>query len=274
MDHFIGCVLKKRLIELAAIAFLLLIVTFVLWITDADRSVASLALGPQKLSPIGIKFWPAGAHFPWDFLYNWGPVPGFVMGGTALITLVAGFFVKKISTCRWSAVYVLIFLALGPGLLINVLLKDQVDRARPREVVDYGGDLQYTHFWQPGTADGGNSSFPSGHAAIAFFTIAPWFVLRDKNRKVAIGFLVFGMCLGTSVGIARILQGGHFVSDVVWAAGLIYLMGGVLTLVPGLGRRAGKDDISVQLREPVHGSGKVVLRCYDTDLSTFSDNTG
>lgn len=250
--YLMECVLKKRLIELAAIAGFLLLATFVLWIIDADRYISSLILGPNKISPIGIKFWPAGAQFPWSFLYTWGSVPAFVLAGTALIALVAGFFVRKIACCRKKAVFVLIFLALGPGLVVNVLLKDQLGRARPREVVEFGGSQQFTQFWQKGTA-GGNSSFPSGHAAIAFFTIAPWFVLRDEKRTIAAGFLVFGLCLGSLVGIARILQGGHFVSDVIWSAGLIYLIGGVLALVPGFGRVVGKDDESVHLEVPACG---------------------
>jgi len=228
------CVLKKRLIELAAVAGLLLLVTFVLWLTDADRYVASAVLGPEKISPLGTRFWPAGAQFPWNFLYNWGPVPGFVLAGIAVVALVLGVFIRKIAGCRRKAVFILLLLAIGPGLVVNVLLKDQLGRARPREVVEYGGSHQFTQFWQPGNS-GGNSSFPSGHAAIAFFMIAPWFVLRDEKKRIGAGFLVFGLTLGTLVGIARILQGGHFLTDVIWSAGLIYLIGGALALALGFG---------------------------------------
>ncbi len=241
-NHLPEYVLKKRLIELAAVAAVLFLVSAVLWLTDADRYIASAILGPEKISPLGTKFWPAGEHFPWDFLYHWGPIPAFVLAGIALLGLVLGFFVQQLACCRKKTIFILLFLALGPGLVVNVLLKDQLGRARPREVIEYGGSHQYSQFWQPGTA-GSNSSFPSGHAAIGFFMIAPWFVLRDEKRKVAVGFLVFGLGLGTMVGIARILQGGHFVTDVVWSAGLIYLVGGALALVLGFGRD-NTDELS------------------------------
>ncbi len=243
--------LKKRLIELAIVAGLLFCTSVVLWFTNGDNHISSAVLGPEKISPIGTKFWPAGSEFPWNILYDWAPVPAIMLVAAALILLVAGFFISRIATCRRKAVFVLLFLALGPGLVVNLLLKDQLGRPRPREVIEYGGSHQYTHFWQPGSASK-NSSFPSGHAAIAFFTMAPWFVLRDNRRALAVGFLVFGLSFGSLVGVARILQGGHFASDVVWAGGLIYLIGGGLALVMGFGRDQGED------RQREHGSGESV----------------
>jgi membrane-associated PAP2 superfamily phosphatase len=227
--------LKKRLIELAVVATLLLLASMVIWLVDADRILASAVLGPEKINPIGNKFWPAGSANPWAFLYHWGPVPSFVLAGAALVALAAGFFVRRLAGCRKKAVFLLLFMALGPGLVINVLLKDQLGRPRPREVVEYGGTHAYIPFWEFGDA-GSNSSFPSGHAAIAFFMIAPWFVLRDEKPLLARAFLAFGLGWGIMVSIARILQGGHFLSDVVWSAGLVYLIGGALALALGFYR--------------------------------------
>ncbi len=223
---------------------MLLAVSVVVWLVDADRYIASAVLGGETTAHLGVKFWPAGAHFPWDFLYHWGPIPSFVLAAMALLALISGFFVPRIACCRRKAVFILLFIALGPGLVINVLLKDQLGRARPREVIEFGGKYQFTQIWEHGQA-GTNSSFPSGHASIAFFMIAPWFVLRDEKQKAAVGFLVFGLSLGTLVGIARILQGGHFFSDVVWSAGLIYITGGFLALALGFdGEHAAADEAS------------------------------
>lgn len=243
--------MKKRLIELAAVAGFLLLATLVLWLTNADNYIASVVLGPEKINPVGMKFWPAGSGPPWNILYTVAPFPAFVLAVTALILLVAGLFIRKIASCRRKAVFVLLLLALGPGLVVNVMLKDQLGRARPREVIEFGGSLEFTQFWQLGSA-GANSSFPSGHAAIAFFTMAPWFVLRDNKRAIATGFLVFGLSFGSLVGIARILQGAHFVSDVVWAGGLIYLIGGGLALLMDFGRDTGDNDAAcAEVGKPV-----------------------
>ena len=227
--------LKNRLIELVAVLLFLLLLSLVLILTDVDRRVAAAVLASSDLDHIGLKFWPAGAEFPWNMIYKWAAVPGFILAGVALIVLAAGFFRQKLATCRNKALFVILFLALGPGLVVNVLLKDQLGRARPREVIEFGGKHEFTRCWQPGTA-GRNSSFPSGHASIAFFLMAPWFVLRDKRRTTATVFLVFGLSFGTLVGITRILQGGHFVTDVLWSAGLLYLTGGILAFCMGFGR--------------------------------------
>ncbi|MCF6187602.1 MAG: phosphatase PAP2 family protein, partial [Desulfobulbaceae bacterium] len=83
---------------------------------------------------------------------------------------------------------------------------------------------------QKGTT-GRHASFPSGHASIAFYTLGPWFILREKRRKAAAVFLFFGIGFGAAVGLARMLQGGHFLSDVLWAGGIVYLVGGILALI-------------------------------------------
>ncbi len=235
--------LKNRLLELSVVTVVLLLVSGVLWLTNTDHAVASTILGGKKLSPLGMRFWPAGDGFPWKTLYYIAPYPAIVLALTALGLLVSGFFIGSIAFWRKKAIFVLLFLALGPGLVVNVILKDQLGRARPREVVEFGGTFAYTQMWQPGNA-GKNSSFPSGHASIAFFAIAPWFLLRDSHRKTAAGFLLLGLTFGTLVGTARILQGGHFVSDVIWAGGLVYLIGGGLALLMGFARKQIAGQLS------------------------------
>ncbi len=230
--------MNKRILELAVIVATLVLASIVFWLTDLDLRLAVL------VSRSGSE-WPVGDQAFWHFLYVWAPVPAFVLAGTALFGLGAGFFNARAADCRKKTVFILLLLALGPGLVVNVLLKDQLGRARPREVIEFGGSHQFTECWQFGTT-GANSSFPSGHASIAFFLMAPWFVLRDRKQGVAAGFLTAGIVFGSLVGIARMLQGGHFATDVLWAGGLVYLTGGVLALVLGFGREAknGVDSLS------------------------------
>jgi len=209
--------------ELILLAGALVLATLVIYLTDGDRLLAGIIYGSDGI-------WPGIDRFPWNILYDWAPAPGIVLAVLALIVSVGGFFSPPLKKQRRSAVFLLLLLAVGPGLIVNVLLKDNLGRARPREIIEYGGSHPYTEIWQKGTT-GSNSSFPSGHASIAFYTLGPWFVLRDGKKKAAAGFLVFGLSFGAAVGLARMLQGGHFLNDVLWAGGLVYLVGGILALV-------------------------------------------
>ncbi len=209
--------------ELLLVAGALLLVTLCIYLTDGDRYLAGIIYGPDAI-------WPGIGHFPWNMLYEWAPAPGIGLAVLALLVCIGGFFSHRLKEQRRPAVFLLLLLAIGPGLIVNVMLKDNLGRARPREIIECGGTHPYTEIWQKGTT-GSNSSFPSGHASIAFYVLGPWFVLRDGNRKAAAGFLVFGLGFGAAVGLARMLQGGHFLSDVLWAGGIVYLTGGILALI-------------------------------------------
>ncbi|WP_446008606.1 phosphatase PAP2 family protein [Candidatus Electrothrix sp.] len=227
---------KKRLTELAAVTVALLLVTAVLWLTDADRFITSLV--PRDLTIAAVlpecnRAWPVGNLFPWNILYEVAPIPAVILAVSAVFVLLMGFFRERFAHWRKKALFILLLLAIGPGLVINVLLKGELGRPRPRQIVEFGGEHQFTQCWQPG-GGGSNSSFPSGHAAIAFFLMAPWFVLRDGKKRYAEAFLVTGLLFGTLVGVARILQGGHFVSDILWAGGILYLVGSLLGLALGM----------------------------------------
>jgi lipid A 4'-phosphatase len=225
--------LQKRLSELAAVILFLLLASTAITLFDADRLLVSLV--PRDLVIAAAqsdcsRAWPGGNVFPWNMFYKWAAAPAVLLGAAALAVLLAGIRLRKYASWRKEAVFILLLLALGPGLLINVLFKEEFGRARPREIVEFGGSQQFTPFWRPGNA-GTNSSFPSGHAAIAFSVLAPWFVLREKQRRTAVLFLLLGLLFGTCVGIARILQGAHFLSDILWAGGLVYLVGALLALL-------------------------------------------
>ncbi len=213
---------RNRIYQLLFLVLALMLATLLNYLSDGDRVLAQQILGSDGS-------WPGVDRFPWKFLYTWAPIPGFFLAGCAIVTLLTGFFLPNLKKWRGAAVFLLLVLAIGPGLLVNVLLKDQLGRARPREIVECGGKHPYTEIWEKGTT-GANSSIPSGHASIAFYTLAPWFILRGKTQRLARVFLVFGAGFGLSVGLARMLQGGHFLNDVLWSGGIVYLTGGALAL--------------------------------------------
>jgi len=114
-------------------------------------------------------------------------------------------------------VFVLTSLALGPGLIVNGVFKEWWGRARPSDILAFGGEARFTPPWLMTDQCASNCSFVSGHAAMGFWTVALALLVPPPWRGPAIvGALVFGAV----VSGARIVVGGHFLSDVVFA-GLI-----------------------------------------------------
>ncbi|MCI5118335.1 MAG: phosphatase PAP2 family protein [Candidatus Electrothrix sp. LOE1_4_5] len=244
--------LKKRFTELALVTATLLLITGILWLTDGDRYITSLVPRDHTVAavlPECNRAWPVGNFFPWNILYKIAPIPAIILASSSLVILLMGSFRACkgwLAPWRKRAIFILLLLALGPGLVVNVLLKGELGRPRPRQIVEFGGEYQFTQCWQPGEG-GSNSSFPSGHATIAFFLMVPWFILRDEKeqkKRYAEIFLLTGILFGTLVGIARILQGGHFVSDILWAGGLLYLLGSILGLALGMHKSTSTSNIS------------------------------
>jgi lipid A 4'-phosphatase len=114
-----------------------------------------------------------------------------------------------------QGMFVLLVLALGPGLAVNAVLKDHWGRARPSQVTEFGGAQAFTPAPLLATACGKNCSFVSGHASVGFGLIAFAFLAGDRRRRMAL--TAGAVVAGTAIGLARMAQGEHFASDVVFA---------------------------------------------------------
>ncbi len=104
--------------------------------------------------------------------------------------------------------YLLWVLALGPGLLVNGILKEHWGRSRPAQVVQFGGHQRFTPAWVP--SDQGGKSFSSGHAAAGFYLVV--LACTAAKRRFWV-WLALGYSL--LMGLMRIAAGGHFLSDVL-----------------------------------------------------------
>ncbi len=119
-----------------------------------------------------------------------------------------------------AALFLIATLALGPGIVTNLILKDHWGRSRPIDVQQFGGADKFTPWWDPRGECPNNCSFVAGEPSGAFWTLAPAALAPLELQPLAFGAaLVFG----TAVGVLRIGGGGHFFSDVVFAGVLVYL---------------------------------------------------
>jgi len=210
-------------------------VTVALSAAGADLAIASFFYKPGA-------GWPQGRSEPWLFLYRYGNIPSLALGAIGAAVFLLSFFVERFRPERAAALFIAAYLALGPGLLVNTVFKDHWGRPRPADVVQFGGTEAYRPFWSPGQPGQGRS-FPSGHASIGFFLMAPFFVLRRRAPRWARKALAAGILYGTLMGLARMTQGGHFLTDIIWSGVLVYLSGLVLCYLFRLDREAAPAQV-------------------------------
>ncbi len=127
-----------------------------------------------------------------------------------------------------AAVFLVATLALGPGLLANILLKDQWGRSRPIDVTPLGGSERFVAWWDPRGECPSNCSFVSGDVSAAFWTLAPAALAPPAWRPIAYGA---ALAFGTGMSVLRMAFGGHFLTDAVFAGVFTFL---IIWLVHGL----------------------------------------
>ena len=119
------------------------------------------------------------------------------------------------------ALFLVLTLLVGPGLIANSLFKEHWGRARPIDVTEFGGTDRFTAWWDPRGDCPGNCSFIAGEPAGAFWTLAPAALVPPQWRALAYGA---ALAFGAGVGALRIAGGGHFFTDVVFAGVFMYLV--------------------------------------------------
>ena len=105
-------------------------------------------------------------------------------------------------------------LGVGPGLVANLMLKDQWGRARPKHVIEFGGSKAFSPPILFSKECRRNCSFVSGEASATYI---PFFAAAALMPQSAVVLVATGTVMGLAAGAVRMAQGGHFLSDVVFA---------------------------------------------------------
>jgi membrane-associated PAP2 superfamily phosphatase len=203
------------LLDLAVAGTVLLVASLLFRLLPWDLAIAGHFFVPGARWPLADAAWVKAA-------YVGGLIPAHVMGWGALGCTVASLWHAPWRPHRRALLVLFLGVLLGPGLLVNEVFKEHWGRPRPRDVVQFGGTETFLSLWTPGR-DGG--SFPSGHASMGFALMLPYFVLRRRRPRAAFAWFAFGLAAGAFMGVVRIVAGGHFASDVLWAGGMVYLVG-------------------------------------------------
>lgn len=202
---------REFLIASTVLALLLAAVLIPNWGIDLTISAAAKAMCPVATTKgPWCPMWPVqtARHF-------FTGVFSIILAATIAVTirtLIAKrrWFGAEQARC-WFMIAVLIG---GPGLVANLVLKDNLGRARPREVIEFGGSKAFTPPLIPSRECPRNCSFISGEASSMY---APFFALALLLPQFRLGLLAVGIAAGSLAGAVRIIQGGHFLSDVLFA---------------------------------------------------------
>jgi lipid A 4'-phosphatase len=119
-----------------------------------------------------------------------------------------------------AMIFLIATMAIGPGLIVNLGLKDHWHRPRPVQTQDFNGPDPFTPWYDDNGGCKVNCSFVSGEAATGFWMVAPASVLPLPWRGPA---MVAAFAFGFGASLLRLAFGGHYVSDV--------LLGGLITLI-------------------------------------------
>lgn len=153
------------------------------------------------------------------FFYAYGGVPQLLALNILWFFLLWRFIQKK-SFITFSKTLLIIASIFLSEFFVSVA-KEFFARARPRDIVLFGGDDIFTGFLRLGEA---GLSFPSSHAKSGFIMVVLFYFFLASRLKIAYFFLGFSFVWGIAISFARIAQGGHFFSDIIFSLFLAHFV--------------------------------------------------
>ncbi|MAS05604.1 MAG: phosphatase [Ahrensia sp.] len=177
---------------------------------DPGRCAATARADGHGCSGFTLASWPVLSGIR-EFLHPFPVQLGIVL----LVMLVFELALGK----RWEDAGVRVktvligVLILGPGLIVNGILKAFWGRPRPWMTEDYGGWLPFVEAGTiSGYCDTGNCSFVSGEAASAGWLMCIALILAVYGYRGLAG--LFGVVAVAMAGL-RVVFGAHYLSDAV-----------------------------------------------------------
>lgn len=169
-----------------------------------------------------------GQHTAWVLWVNrYVPGMGYSLLGLGalfllLLPLLKRFVQRQVAWTFLQRTVVTVILAstLASGLIVHAGLKGLVGRPRPVDTVLFGGTQPFVAVFERGSNAADNRSFPSGHATTGFLLMAFGVLCQPRWRM---RWLLIGAVAGSVVGLARIMQGMHYLGDVVFAFHVVWL---------------------------------------------------
>lgn len=158
------------------------------------------------------------------FVYTFGMVPGWILAVVSLLLFLLSFIYPYWKKWRPFLLLPLLTITMGAGIIVSSF-KDHWGRPRPRQIEEFGGKQQFRPFYQPNFLQESEElkSFPSGHCSMGFLFFSLIFMgKRARHRGLFWIAIVSTIVLGLLLGYTRMAQGGHFFSDVILSAAVMW----------------------------------------------------
>jgi lipid A 4'-phosphatase len=182
-----------------------------------------------------IDLWASHAYFKegqfmsnrfLDWLYYYALVPAWIVSIGGLIVWVLSYYMPKFKPYRTVGIYLTLTLAIGSGVFVHALFKEQWGRPRPKESIEFGGDQPFRPYYVPNFFDRVRpyKSFACGHCTMGFyFFCVMWLGYDYKKRWLFWTGLGLALGFGFLLSWLRIAQGGHFFTDALVSAIVMWL---------------------------------------------------
>ncbi|MBA3816193.1 MAG: phosphatase PAP2 family protein [Parachlamydiaceae bacterium] len=170
------------------------------------------------------------------FLFNYGPLPAQITAALATMVLIisclpdkfkfSSFNISKFKAWRRPAACLVLTMAIGAGLIVHAILKDHWGRPRPKQTTEFAGTQIFRPFYEPNILKQPepSKSFSCGHCSMGFYFFALAFVGRRLHSKALfLTGMSLAILLGILLSLTRIAQGGHFFSDTLATALIMWL---------------------------------------------------
>lgn len=200
-------------------------------VTAIVLTLAVFALWPGLDLVVSRLFYRPGTGFPAEKVALFESLRLAVWRLSGLMVLAAALFLLLSNATGRAPFHVpgrvwgftLLVYALGTGLLVHGVLKPFWGRARPAQVVEFGGSAQFTPPWQISQECARNCSFVSGEVSGAVaFSVGLWAMLTVLGWRLPAVWQRRGRILAMAIplltGLQRLAAGRHFLSDVVLSA--------------------------------------------------------
>jgi membrane-associated PAP2 superfamily phosphatase len=190
-------------------------------------SSLDLEISRPFFQPPGKDRWGLRHEMPWVWMQDHIGFFSVLLGLSAFGAVIFGLLAKPNRRLALYGMLVLATIAVGPGLAVNLVLKQFWGRERPRNVQEFGGHTPYRQALDPGRPGTGHS-FPCGHSSMGFALGTFYFILRRRKKTVRFAALGAALVIGLLIGWARVVGGAHFFSDVIWSGLIVFFLAWLL----------------------------------------------